>query len=389
MAPAARWRYAGRVTPGTPPIARRRDRGAALLTLLLVIALFGGGWAALRRNGGAARAAPPAAPPALVGVNLAGGEFGPEGQYLGVYDKDYAYPDAAVGAPFLALGMNTARVPIRWERVQPRPLAPLDAIEMGRIDATIAGLSGYAAVILDIHNYAAYFGRRLGDDARSRAMLADLWARLALRYRGNPHLAFGLMNEPVDLPAPAWRRIAEASVAAIRGAGARNLILVPGSDWTGAHSWSERVLLGPGAGPSNADAFAGFADPGDNFAFDLHQYFDENSSGASPSCITPVRAVARLTDATAWLRAQRARGFIGEFGTGPDADCLATLDAVLGFVDANSDVWMGWTVWAGGGWWGNYAFSVQPEGTRQRPQMTVLRRHIAAAASRHGTAGAP
>jgi endoglucanase len=313
----------------------------------------------------------PAHPAALTGVNLAGGDFGPEGVFEGTYGKDYEYPDAAVAAPFRAAGMNTVRLPIRWERIQKAPFAPLDPTEMARIDAMVAGMAGFEAIILDVHNYAKYRDVRLTGDARSSAMLADLWERLARRYKGNAHIAFGLMNEPVDVPAADWARIAAASTRAIRATGARNLILVPGTNWTGAHSWTS------GGAGSNAAALAGFRDPGDHFAFELHQYFDWNSSGSNETCVTPGVAVGRLEAATQWLRAQHAQGLLGEFGVARNPACLAVLERVMDYVDRNSDVWLGWTAWAGGGWWGDYAFTLQPapDGT-PRPQMTVLGRHV-------------
>jgi endoglucanase len=49
---------------------------------------------------------------------------------------------------------------------------------------------------------------------------------------------------------------------------------------------------------------------------------------------------------------------------------------MLTYMDSNSDVWRGWTYWAGGAWWGDYPLSVQPgDDGKPRPQMTVLVRH--------------
>ena len=39
----------------------------------------------------------------------------------------------------------------------------------------------------------------------------------------------------------------------------------------------------------------------------------------------------------------------------------------------NSDVWLGWSYWAGGPWVGNYMFSVEPANNVDKPQMQVLR----------------
>ncbi|WP_375397609.1 glycoside hydrolase family 5 protein [uncultured Sphingomonas sp.] len=315
---------------------------------------------------------------AMTGVNLAGGEFGGEGRPL-VVNRDYVYPDGAAAAPFLAAGMNIARVPIRWENIQRAPLALLDPEEMAHVDAALAALAGFRWIVLDIHNYARFQGVRLTDDDRSAAMLANLWGQLARRCRGNPRLVFGLMNEPVDVSAAAWRRIAEASVLAIRRTGARNLILVPGTNWSGAHSWTT------GGAQSNAAAMAGFRDPGNRFAFELHQYLDRDSSGTNPECVGRKEAVDRLRAATAWLEAQGARGFLGEFGSGPGRDCLDSLEGMLDHLERHSRAWIGWTAWAGGAWWGDNPFSLQPDGGgRSKPQLLVLRRHVRTDATKTG-----
>ncbi|MCC2976902.1 glycoside hydrolase family 5 protein [Sphingomonas sp. PL-96] len=317
-------------------------------------------------------ATPTGAGPRLTGVNLAGGEFTP-GRRPGTYGKDYIYPSAADLASFAQAGMNIVRLPVRWERVQPGLSGPLSAEEVQRLDMVVSNAAAYRLhVLLDVHNYGRYAGRSVTEPAVAKG-LADLWARLARHYKGQP-VAFGLMNEPNGIAAADWRRIVDRVVAAIRTTGARNLILVPGTKWTGAHSWTRT-----GGGGSNAEAFAGFRDPGGNFAFEMHQYLDSDSSGTHPGCGGPDTGAERLRAATAWLRSEHARGFLGEFGAGPDAACLQTLDYMLTYLDRNGDVWTGWTYWAAGPWWPeSYRFSVQPtRGGMERPQMRVLREHLA------------
>ena len=50
---------------------------------------------------------------------------------------------------------------------------------------------------------------------------------------------------------------------------------------------------------------------------------------------------------------------------------------MLGTLDASSDVFVGWTYWAAGPWWGDYPLSVQPndDGT-DKPQFEILARHL-------------
>jgi endoglucanase len=123
-------------------------------------------------------------------------------------------------------------------------------------------------------------------------------------------------------------------------------------------------------------------DPGNNFAFDVHQYLDPDGSGTS-STITnndPTIGVQRLTAFTQWLHANNRRGFLGEFavagstvGTGSSQIGDETLQNMLGHVAANNDVWLGWTWWSGGPWWpSNYMFLLDPANGQDKPQMAVL-----------------
>ncbi|WP_022683440.1 glycoside hydrolase family 5 protein [Sphingobium bisphenolivorans] len=328
---------------------------------------------------GAALLAPtqvPAAPP-LSGINLAGGEFNAS-RRPGVYAKDYVYPDARVAKPFIDMGMKIVRVPVLWERLQPVALQPLSDAELHRFDKALEGLRAFDVIIIDIHNYGKWQGRRLDQIDGGERYLADLWRRLAERYKGDRKIAFGLMNEPNGMSPAAWFRVAQPSVIAIRKAGATNLILVPGSKWTGAHSWT----TGRG-GQSNAASFAGFRDPASNYAVEMHQYLDQDSSGTKMNCLSPDVARQRLEAATAWLRANGHRGFLGEFGVGADEQCLKSLNALLDYLHTNADAWMGWTYWAGGGWWGtNYPMSAQPVKGAARPQSAILARYSGKGATR-------
>lgn len=305
--------------------------------------------------------------PRYTGVNIATGGFASK-RIPGRYGFDYFYPKPQETAPFAAAGMNAIRVPVLWERLQPRPNAPIDAAELARLDESIAGLGGFGLIILDVHNYAKYRGQRLDQIDPRGAMLADLWTRLARHYAGDKRIAFGVMNEPNGLSATAWRPIAEASLQAIRATGARNLVLVPGTNWSGAHSWTK-------GSDSNGEALKTLVDPANNMAFEMHQYPDADSSGTHQECVSPKAAAQAFDSATTWLRANKARGFLGEFGASSDPNCLAALDAVLGTLDAGSDVWLGWTYWAGGALWGPYMYSVQPDKTGDKPQMSILIRH--------------
>lgn len=306
-----------------------------------------------------------ALPERYMGVNLAGGEFRTE-MLTAMYGRDYAYPDGLAAAPFVAAGMTAVRLPFRWERLQPTPMASLDTAELAHLNASIEALRGFKLVILDLHNYASYKGAKLGTVDAPGALLGDFWSRLATHYRHDSRIAFGLMNEPNGIDGALWRDIAQETLSAIRNTGARNLVLVPGSNWTGAHSWTK------GGERSNAARMSSLRDPIENMAFEMHQYLDADSKGTDNVCISPERVATRLASATEWLRKHRARGFLAEFGAPSTFDCLASLDAMVSLLNDGRDVWLGWTYWAGGTRWNHYPLSIQPDADGPKPQMRVL-----------------
>lgn len=352
------WRSAG--------VSRFRSGQLVLWSVVLAVWIC---MSALRVPASAEVASVPQAP-RYYGVNLPSASFAGK-RMPGVHGKDYVYPTGKTAEPFEAMGMNTIRLAFRWERLQPEPFGPFDEDEFSRLEKSIAEMSGFQTVILNVHNYARYHGTPLDHPSRSGAMLADLWVKLAQHYKNNPRIALGIMNEPHGIDIFEWRKISDQVVAAIRGTGARNLILVPGTRWTGGHNWHA------GGKSSNAEVMSGFTDPANNFVFEIHQYLDANASGTKPNCVDEKVGQKRLARVTRWLRDQNAKAILAEFGVPPTPVCLAALDNMLQFLRDNGDVWVGWTYWAGGDWWGNYPFSIQPQNGQPKPQSEVLRRHIA------------
>jgi endoglucanase len=82
---------------------------------------------------------------------------------------------------------------------------------------------------------------------------------------------------------------------------------------------------------------------------------------------------------TEWLRARKYKGFLGEIGAATTDDCLRGLDGILGHLDGNADVWLGWTYWTAGPWWPeSYEFGVEPRGDGWPARATALRAAFAA-----------
>ena len=305
----------------------------------------------------------------LVGVALSGPELN-DNALPGKEGTDYIYPDAGTMRHFAALGATAIRLPVLWERLQPALGGALASGELAHLDqaARDAHANGLR-LIVDIHDYGRWRGRVVGDAIRA-GDFAGFWSALSAalnRMPGGRDIVFGLMNEPHDMAAGTWITAEQAAIEAIRANGAHNLILASGADWDGAHS-----VVADG----NAALLQTLHDPAANMAIELHQYLDGNSSGTSPACVPPAEAAARLLPATGWLRENHLHGFLGEFAASRDPACLASLDAMLNVLDRNRDVWIGWTYWAAGPWWGDYMFSVQPKDGHDAPQTAILVHHM-------------
>ena len=301
----------------------------------------------------------------LLGVNLAGADFGSVGQAFGT---GYTYPTHAEIDYEAASGMNVIRLPFLWERLQPTLNGPLDPAELARIDdvvtyATAKGLK----VDLDVHDYGKYRGQLIGSDAVSTAAFADLWSRIAGHFASNGGVLFGLMNEPQQSSAGDWLADANAAIASIRAAGAGQEILVPGIGWDGAWTWT--------TGQNASVIGAGVRDPLDNYVFEVQQYLDADGSGTHAGVVSGTVGSERLAAVTSWAESTGHRLFLGEFGTANDATSLAALDDMLSSMSRHADVWQGGTYWAAGPWWGDFMYSAEPKDGVDAAQMKVLERY--------------
>lgn len=304
--------------------------------------------------------------PALTGLNLSGAEFG---AIDGDYGTAYRYPGDDEIDDVARRGFTIIRLPFLWERLQPALGGELQVAERGRLDHVVTrALERKLAIILDVHNYARWRGEVVGSEQAPVVAFADLWRRLAERYRDRDGVIFGLMNEPHDMSTEAWASAAQAAVTAIREAGACNRILVPGNAWSGAHSWRSDAY-----GTPNAVAMARLDDPAKRMTFEFHQYLDANWSGSGATCRPPSEVVAALAVATEWLEEQHATGFLAEIGAGRDPRCIAGLTAMLAHLDAHTRVWRGWTAWAAGAWWPkDYPLLLRAEDGKDPPQFSTF-----------------
>ena len=315
------------------------------------------------------------------GVSLASAEFAVDpngnGTLPGVHGKDYVYPDPHYASGYnsadyyVQKGMTTFRLPFRWERLQPTRNAAFDVAEQTRLTTTVDDLLAKGVVVfLDPHNYARYGTALIGSNAVPNSDFADFWRRLASLYKGNSRVVFAIMNEPHDMSTEQWVGAANAAIAAIRSVGATNLIVVPGNGWDGAYGWSQNWY-----GTANAAAMLQITDPGNNYAFEVHQYLDPDSSGSGSTCVSTTIGSERLAGFTSWLHVHGKRGFLGEFSGAANSTCLAAIDDMLNHIEANSNVWLGWTFWAAGPWWG--PGSIEPTGGADEARVKALLPHLA------------
>lgn len=323
------------------------------------------------------------------GVNLAGAEFGtasydgngvPIPILPGTSGTNYIYPNQNEVDYYLSKGMNTFRLPFRWERLQPNlATGTFDSAQLGYLtDFVNQATAKGAYVILDPHNYGTYVingtAYGIGSQQVSVEAYASFWAQLSGVFRNNDRVLFGLMNEPAGTPVistETWFSAAQAAVTAIRDpakGNAHNKILVPGNYYTGAWSWSSGI----GRGNANSTVMGALVDPDDNFLFEVHQYLDANYSGTSPTIAhNPIETLAAFTE---WLRTTGNRGFLGEFAVAEGTAQETAVTEMLTYLEApeNAGLWEGWTWWAGGPWWGDYMFSLEPDNGTDAPQMTYL-----------------
>ncbi|UJR38840.1 hypothetical protein I4U23_031505 [Adineta vaga] len=310
------------------------------------------------------------------GPNLSGGEFN-----SGVgkrYGYDYIYPTTKEIDYYVSQGFGIIRMPFDMTRAYPVPYSSLNMTEMSYMKIVVDYcLSKGMYVILDPHNYGVIYDNRvgvqrlIGVDAEGTNLFADFWAHMGTLYKNYPNVLFGLMNEPHAQTAVQWYTGAFPSIQAIRAVGASQLILIPGTSWTGAHSWISS---------GNAAAWNGFnGDPINNFVFEMHQYLDSDSSGTHQTCRT--NCSNSLQAATTWLTTNGFKGFLGEFAWSNDSSCTNEGPAFLDHLSNHSNIWMGWTWWCGGPWYpSNYMFMLDPISFTtpiiDRHQMALLLQHL-------------
>lgn len=350
-----------RTNGNTPPVSHQIS-----MTRLASICLLGLSFVA-----SAATSAP--VPVKLKGVNISGGEYN-GGNTSGRLNYQYTYPSNAEIDYYAGKGMTVIRMPFSGARIQPVNNAALSVSEIANLQKVITySASKGVTVILDPHDYGRKYDSVSGTmkligvpGGLPSANFADFWKRLAIAFKSQPNVIFALMNEPNQQTPAQWKAVATDAVTAIRSTGATQKILIPGSSWSGAHSW---------VSSGNAAVWQGFTEPRNNFAFEVHQYLDSNNSGTSDICVLG-KGKDVLSSATLWARANNYKLFLAEAGWSQQATCLSEGAAMMNYTSANADFWAGWTYWSGGSWWPQtYMYLLKPANLASpvdKPQMGAL-----------------
>lgn len=326
-----------------------------------------------------------------IGVSLAGGEFGSDrprfsNKHPGSHGKDYIYCRSATMRYFTHHQVRVFRIPIRWERIQPRLQGELDRAELKRLKQIVEAARAHdASIIFDLHNYGAYHLEGRGGVVKAPVDepvdgevlvtgedLADCWRRLAEVFRDEPAVvAYGLMNEPHSMKGHSWHAVSRQIVEAIREIDSWTWVLVSGEEWANTVTFPE---------VNGEEAWIDRSIP--NVAYEAHCYFDFDNSGKyvldfemEDRIATDLaeRSINRVRPFVEWCQANEVPGYVGEFGVpGNDARWL---DVLRPFLEYLADNGTGGCYWAAGQWWGAYPLSIHPKSptSEPAPQLVVIK----------------
>jgi len=307
--------------------------------------------------------------PRLTGVNVAGAESNST-ILPGEVNKNYIYPTPAELSFIAEQKATVIRLPVRWERVQPTLNGPLNQEEIGRLQDTIRIANSLGlCVMIDVHNYAKYFGNSMKENPTLQDGFVNLWLKLAAEFSNADTTIFDLMNEPKNISVVEWGPLAKRTLAELRKAKAKNIVIVSGGKWSGLHDWFSGDV-------SNATLFADLKDPLNRTILQVHQYIDLDYSGTTTVCRPPEKFDNMFARITEWAKTNQQQLFLGEFGTPATAECIATLEKMLSLMNDNS-VWRGFTYWAVGRWWNNYPFALNlSSSVPTAPQWVILKKYF-------------
>jgi endoglucanase len=358
----------------TLPVGEYQINGGAWAPAPVTIGLRGNGTEIFTIITGAASPPPATLSPPYCGVNFPQGcwesqtYFTSDPHYTDYVDGNghalgYLYHDAYLNTaaagiagvhPDLSLyaglpNYNIIRIGERWERIQPTLGAALDSTRLTALTREVNAVTSRGAVaLIDIHNFGAYpsaSSNLIGGAGPTAAQYNDLMARLATAFKANPRVWLDPMNEPIDFPghAPEWATYIQGALNAIRAAGFTNKVLIPGINYTGANTWFTS---------GSAAALVGITDSANNYAYQVHQYADSDTSGTHRGTIQYENYFSDiLAPVTAWAEANNKHLFLGEWNTDREGANRAQGERMLALALKHMQAhpcWIGFTLWQGG-----------------------------------------
>jgi len=317
------------------------------------------------------------------GVNIAGFDFGSYDTCGNHQNPPYANPSNYVAQINHFVNddkLNAFRLPVSWQYLINQfdggilGTNALNQNNFATYDSLVSGClnSGASLCIIDLHNYARFNGKIIGQDGPSAAQFASIWSQLASKYASQSRVAFGLMNEPHDeacnspnggvINISGWAATLQTAVNAIRQAGATTqLIVLPGKGWT--HAITYLPSNSDGSGP----ALMGITDPAggtSKLVFEVHEYLDSNNSGCNCDCVTNSIDTSfgrgGLSSLANYLRSNGRFALVTETGGLNNANCAKYLCQELSYLADNADVFLGYTAWSAGGFDANYELTLTP-----------------------------
>ncbi|KAF9564541.1 cellulase-domain-containing protein [Agrocybe pediades] len=254
-------------------------------------------------------------------------------------------------------GMNIFRLPVSWQFLTGGvQTAKLNQTRFTEYDNLVqACLNTGAHCVIDVHNYARFNGKIIGQGGPTNGLFSQLWTNIASKYSSESNILFGIMNEPHDMPKiQTWADTVQAAVTAIRRTGAtKQIILLPGDNFTAAKTF---VSSGSADALSKVVDFDGSTK---NLVFDVHQYLDSDNSGTHTECVTN-NIQAAWRPFASWLRANGRQALVTETGGGNTDSCISFLCQQNAFLAQNSDVFLGYLGWAAGSFASNYELNGVP-----------------------------
>jgi endoglucanase len=350
-----------------------------------------------------------AEPPSLRGTNLVGmeGGFGFDQATGPVPNTHYAVHSTQVIDYLASKKMNVIRLLFSWERMQSRLLGPIPAAATGnyrsyfddfeRIVAYATNVKGMTVIIEPWQASASggvggpsWRGNVVGNGVVTNAHFADFWGKLAKLHAGNARVAIGLVNEPNGMSTMTWFGAAQAAITAIRDAGFKGDIHVPGNGWSGAGSWTDDAYDAAATKRSNAYGWLNARGPGQALLDPLgkllvavHTYADADAAGSTTNVVSSTVSRTRVKVVVDWARAHGLGVFVGEIGMYASApNAAANWKDFVAYAKESRDTLRGFAWWGCGkpGWWDDVAaaggghFSITPTGgyAGDTPNMTMI-----------------